>query len=70
MRCFACQGPFSEVTGHFFAPDVPYCGRCIRIFYQWMKGHTNRRWSGASFYEEAATSVRAGVWPTKAEERT
>jgi hypothetical protein len=63
--CFACQGPYHPATGHAFSEDVLYCGRCIRHFYKWVRGHTNRRWGGHLLYEEARTSVRAGVWPVE-----
>jgi hypothetical protein len=60
MRCFACKGPYHESSGHNWREvGVVYCGRCYRHFASWMKGHMKRKWSGASFYDEAATSVRA-----------
>jgi hypothetical protein len=68
LRCFACKGPYHPATGHIWTelpPDAQgehpvYCGPCYRKWIKWMKGHLNRRWAGANFYEEAATSVRAG----------
>ena len=65
-RCFACGGPYHPATGHWFGPafpDVFYCGRCARYFVRWMSGHLKRKWNKGAFYEEAQTSVRAGVWP-------
>jgi len=59
MRCFACDGPAHPATGHAFAPAVLYCGPCAGRFWAWAVRHTNRRWSGGKFYDEAATSVRA-----------
>lgn len=67
LRCFACGGPYHEASGHHFAApfdDVVYCGACYRPFVAWMKGHLNRRWSKHRFYDEAATSIREGVFPT------
>jgi hypothetical protein len=62
-RCFACRGPWHETTGHVFSPEVRYCGPCYRHFMAWYRVHTHRRSSGADFYLEALTSIRAGVWP-------
>jgi hypothetical protein len=59
VRCFACPGPYHPATGHLFAPGVAYCGPCYRHFIGWYKAHTRRRWGGADFYVEAATSIRA-----------
>jgi hypothetical protein len=66
MRCFACGGPFHPASGHAWMPDVVYCGRCIRSFYDWVRTHT-RPWRPRKgdagpprdFYGEAATSIRA-----------
>lgn len=60
MKCFQCGGPFHPATGHFHRPDVPVCGPCFRPFVAWVKQHTKRKWSGQSFYEAAASSVKAG----------
>lgn len=60
QRCFACGGPYHEASGHNFKEfGVVYCGACYKPFLQWVKGHTNRRWSGVRFYDEAGTSIRA-----------
>ena len=61
MRCFACGGPYHEASGHLWRElGIAYCGPCYRHFAKWMKGHLARKWSGASFYDEAATAIVAG----------
>lgn len=66
-RCFRCGGPFHQATGHVFVEfDIAYCGACYRHFLAWYKGHTRRKWGGSDFYAEAATSIRAGVFPAAA----
>ncbi len=57
LKCFACKGPYHESSGHLFAPDVAYCGPCIRHFLTWWKGHERRKWGGLHFYGEAWTSI-------------
>lgn len=59
MKCFSCSGPFHPASGHYWSPDVPVCGPCIRHFLVWFKQHMKRRWGGANFYAEAATSIKA-----------
>lgn len=64
MRCFQCKGPYHPATGHYYREfKVAFCGGCYQPFVKWVAGHTKRKWSGASFYEEAATSIRQGVYP-------
>jgi hypothetical protein len=64
-RCFSCQGVWHPACGDwdpFYG--VARCGRCIRIFLAWFKGHTKRKWGGMDFYAHAATSIRAAPGPT------
>lgn len=63
MSCFCCKGVYHPSTGHMFSDAVVYCGPCIRHFIMFVKSHTKRKWSGADFYAEAATSIREGVFP-------
>jgi hypothetical protein len=63
MRCFQCQGPWHEATGHVLMAGTVLCGPCARRFFAWMRGHLARRWGGHDFYAAAATSIRAGVFP-------
>lgn len=64
MKCFACGGPYHPASGHAWtAFGVVYCGPCARHFLTWMKGHVAQRRRGFDFYGEAATSIRAGVFP-------
>lgn len=59
MRCIQCKGPFHPATGDYNrADDVATCGACIRAFYDWLKGHTRRRWQKMRFYEHTETSRR------------
>ncbi|HVZ88056.1 MAG TPA: hypothetical protein VHG72_13880 [Polyangia bacterium] len=56
-----CRGPFHPATGHVDRlTGALFCGACYRPFVKWIAGHTKRKWGGANFYEEAATSVIAG----------
>jgi hypothetical protein len=60
LRCFKCGGPYHPATGHWNERfDVVFCGACYRPFVKWLSGHLKRRWGGANFYQEAATSIRA-----------
>lgn len=70
VRCFnpRCGQPYHEATGHQFIVNgerIPYCGSCYRYFMAFIKSHTKRKWGGMNFYEEAATSIREGVYPPK-----
>jgi hypothetical protein len=59
-RCSQCGGPFHPATGHQDERfKVQFCGACYRPFVKWLSGHTKRKWGGANFYEEAATSIKA-----------
>ena len=62
IKCFACSNSYHSATGHWFGErwgNVFYCGVCARHFFKWVAGHMKRKWSGASFYDEAVTSIRA-----------
>lgn len=64
MKCFSCPNPYHPATGHYDKRyDIVFCGACYRRFVKWLAGHLKRQWSGASFYEEAATSIRPGIFP-------
>ena len=52
-RCNACKGVFHEATGHRHSDNTVLCGPCAKHFFKWVKGHTNRSWSGVKFYEHA-----------------
>jgi hypothetical protein len=65
VTCFACGGPFHPASGHVWPNGAEYCGPCIRHFFDWAKRHAAGRRKGADFYAEAATSIRAGVFPTQ-----
>ena len=56
MRCSACRGPYSEVTGHRLGDRTVLCGACAKDFLQWLKQHTRRRWGGFRFYDYTETS--------------
>jgi hypothetical protein len=66
MKCFQCQGPWHPATGHVLATETVLCGPCAQRFFRWMRAHMARRWGGHDFYVEAATSIRAGVFPRDA----
>ena len=57
-KCFVCKGPFHPASGHMFAPDICYCGRCYRAFLPFFKGRIATRKSGPDFAKEAATSIK------------
>jgi hypothetical protein len=60
--CFSCGGAFHTATGDYDRVwDMARCGVCMTRFLKWLKGHLEREWSGAAFYEEARTSVRPGI---------
>ena len=69
-RCSTCHGPFHEATGHAFTATCQLCHCCAGRFFAWVVRHTSRREGkkggkrkhpcSVSFYEAAATSVRAG----------
>ena len=64
MRCFQCKGPYHPAPGHYDHKwDVAFCGACYRPFTKWLAGHMKREWGGANLYEEAATSIRPGIYP-------
>lgn len=64
MRCFQCKGPWHDATGHWYPQwDIVFCGACYRSFVIFLKGHFKRKWGGYNFYEEAATSIRPGIYP-------
>lgn len=64
MKCFSCPGPYHPSTGHYDTKyDIAFCGVCYGRFVRWLHGHLKHQWSGASFYEEAATSIRPGIFP-------
>ena len=47
MRCFVCKGPFHPATGGVHGPNnTPFCGRCERSFFAWVREHTARSWGG------------------------
>lgn len=59
-RCSSCGGVWHPATGDWDRVfKAARCGRCMRIFLVWLKGHTQRKWGGRKFYEHAATSIRA-----------
>lgn len=59
MGCVQCGGPYHPASGHWYERwDVVVCGGCYKPFVRWVKGMMARKWSGAAFYEEAATSIR------------
>lgn len=65
MRCVQCKGPYNEATGNLYPHwGVVVCGTCYRPFVKWVSGMVKRRWSGAAFYEEAATSVKPDSVPS------
>lgn len=64
--CIQCKGvhPYHPDTGHVYVEwGVVVCGTCYRVFVKWLAGHLRRRWGGLRFYDHAATSIRAGVFP-------
>jgi hypothetical protein len=70
MRCATCQGPAHPATGWFLSPTTLLCGPCAGRFGAWLVQWTSKRKRldkanrGAglvSFYEAAATSIRADL---------
>jgi hypothetical protein len=57
--CSVCQGPYHPATGHAWSQETVLCGPCAGRFFAWVVRHTSRRWGGQSFYEAAASSVKA-----------
>lgn len=56
--CSFCGGAFHPATGCTYSPTCFACCRCVKEFWRWVKGHTNRTWKTAdgkrvSFYEAA-----------------
>ena len=68
MKCFQCQSPWHPATGHVLAAETVLCGPCAQRFFRWMRGQMGRRWGGLRFYDEASTSIRAGVTPAEVRE--
>lgn len=52
-RCNVCLGPFHPATGHQVSDKMVWCGVCTRKWVQELKGHLNRRWGKARFYDHA-----------------
>lgn len=62
MRCVQCKGPWHPSSGHWYEEwGIVVCGGCYKPFLAWLSGHLKRRWGKVRFYDEAATSIRAGV---------
>lgn len=68
MRCQECQGPFHPATGCQFTETAGLCHVCAGRFWAWVVRQTSRREGtrggrrvpcSVSFYDAAATSVRA-----------
>lgn len=65
--CCSCGGPFHPATGHRLSLRLGQCARCAGQFFAWVVGHTSKKArrarngfrSEVSFYEAAATSVKA-----------
>lgn len=67
VKCFQCKGahPYHPSTGHAeLRWGIVFCGTCYRVFLEWLYGHLRRRWGKERFYDHAATSIRAGVYPS------
>jgi len=59
LKCmFGC--PYHPATGHVLDRKsmAVLCGMHTRAFFNWIRGHTKKRWGKLNFYEEAARSVR------------
>jgi hypothetical protein len=56
MRCSGCGGPYSEVSGHIWTPQIRLCGACAKHWLDWLKRHTRSKWGGLRFYEHTETS--------------
>lgn len=61
MECAACGGAAHPATGCQYTETMIVCGPCVRRFWRWAKGHTDRVWRVGekpskvfvSFYEAA-----------------
>lgn len=61
MKCSSCGGVAHPATGCQYSPTFIVCGPCVRTFWAWVKGHTNRVYRAGprgvkrfvSFYEAA-----------------
>lgn len=43
MRCASCKGAAHPASGCQYSEKTIICGRCVREFWRWVKGHTQPR---------------------------
>lgn len=57
MSCSFCGGPWHAATGCYYGERARACGRCVREFWAWLRGHMGRwkaRPGRPDFYVAAA----------------
>lgn len=43
MQCNFCKGPAHPATGCVYGPKTIACASCVRDFWKWARGHTNKK---------------------------